>query len=240
MKKWFVQVLFLLLLVYSFALAQSNEGMACLPAAPSTPAEDCISKDEAVLIAKQEMAKRYDRSVSDFDFHKIKANFVRLENNEDAWVVMIDHNNDSYDVGAVITLSPSGETILHFMSNDDKELIDILLDQWKRKKGNMLFWSIEDEALFNWLFGSSEIYLLPSKEHISQEKATEIALSAIPEILNSPQFSYSFKLLSYTDGRPDQHAWRVTIIADGIEKYVVYVSAVDGSVIDLIEVGNFG
>lgn len=162
LKKWFVQVFFLLLLVYSFALAQSNEGMACLPAAPSTPAGDCISKDEAVLIAKQEMAKRYDRSVSDFDFHKIKASFVKFENNEDAWVVMVDHNNDSYDVGAVITLSPSGETILHFMSNDDKELTDILLDQWKRKKGARSSWSIEDKALFYWLYGSSEMYLLPT------------------------------------------------------------------------------
>ncbi|MEG0863436.1 MAG: hypothetical protein RSE58_05615 [Clostridia bacterium] len=83
-------------------MAENKEAAGSLPISPSTPTELCISMEDGILIAKQEIAKRYERSVSDFDFHKVKANFVKLENGEDAWVVMIDHNNDSYDVGAAL------------------------------------------------------------------------------------------------------------------------------------------
>lgn len=240
MKKWFAQVLVALLLISSVSLAKANDWMGYWPVAPSTPGEACISGDEAILIAKQEMASRYRRPVSDFDRHKEKARFVRLQNGEEAWIVMIDHSNEVGDVGAAMTLSPGGETVLNYVSSDGKELTDVLHDQWTSRKGDRRFWSIEDKALFDWLYGSSETYVVPAKEHIRKEKAARIALSAISEKLDSPHFSYLFKLLSSTDGKSEQYVWLVTIHVGGEARYVVYVSAVDGTVMELFEVSDWG
>ena len=96
MKKTFAIALVMMLLAASFSFAENFEKENALPAIPSEPTNEGLSQDEAVGIVKQKMADAYQRPLSDFDCHKVKANFVALENGEDAWVVMVDHNNENY------------------------------------------------------------------------------------------------------------------------------------------------
>lgn len=50
-------------------------------------------------------------------------------------VVMVDHNNENYDVGAARHIDPQDGTILNYVSNEEKELNLVLLEQWKEQKG---------------------------------------------------------------------------------------------------------
>ena len=172
MKKTFAIALVMMLLAASFSFAENFEKENALPAIPSEPTNEGLSQDEAVGIVKQKMADAYQRPLSDFDCHKVKANFVALENGEDAWVVMVDHNNENYDVGAAAIIDPQ----------------DVLLEQWKKQKGDLRTWTAEEQALFDWLYGTAETYVYPSENQIDKEQAAEIALEAVPEDFQRPEF----------------------------------------------------
>ena len=240
MKKTFAIALVMMLLAASFSFAENFEKENALPGIPSEPTNEGLSQDEAVGIVKQKMADAYQRPLSDFDCHKVKANFVALENGEDAWVVMVDHNNENYDVGAAAIIDPQDGTILNYVSNEEKELNLVLLEQWKKQKGDLCTWTAEEQALFDWLYGTAETYVYPSENQIDKEQATEIALDAVPEDFQRPEFFYSFKVFPDTDGKQSQYAWLITICEDGKEKYAVYVSAADGAVINVIVISTEG
>ena len=171
MKKTFAIALVMMLLAASFSFAENFEKENALPAIPSEPTNEGLSQDEAVGIVKQKMADAYQRPLSDFDCHKVKANFVALENGEDAWVVMVDHNNENYDVGAAAIIDPQDGTILNYVSNEEKELNLVLLEQWKEQKGDLRTWTAEEQALFDWLYGTAETYAAPSENQIGKEQA---------------------------------------------------------------------
>ena len=92
--------------------------------------------------------------------------------------------------------------------------------------------------MFDWLYGTAETYVYPSENQIDKEQATEIALDAVPEDFQRPEFFYSFKVFPDTDGKQSQYAWLITICEDGKEKYAVYVSAADGAVINVIVIST--
>ena len=205
------------------------------PIEPATLTETDISMVDAISVAKNEMTRRLDISLDDFRDYKITANCVKLENGEKAWVVMLDEMACGTD--ALVTISSDDATIIGYQASD-REITMFLLDQWTKEKGVMRTWSVEDKSLFNWLFGSSDQYVVPSEEQISKEKARDIALSSIPESLSSPEFLYSFSLLSYTDRRPDQYVWMVTVLVDAQPQYLVHVSAVDGTVVEVFNLNK--
>lgn len=238
MKKRLMVLLVILLFAASVALAENRETEIPLPAAPAEVTDGCISQEEAVTITKETMADYYQKPMSDFDFHKVKARFVKLENGQDAWSVMIDHNNETLDVGMAVILSPKDGAIMDCLTNEENELNLVLLEQWKKQKGDLRAWSAGDKALFDWLYGSSETYADSSQYSVGMEKATEIALSALSEPLQG--LSCTFKLLSETPEGPAQAVWLVTIGKDGREIYVVYVSAVDGTVMDIVKESGLG
>ncbi len=223
----------LLLILPSGAFAQTY----LFPVGPATRAETDIVLADAVAVAKNEMTQRQGISPDGFGEYRIKANCATLENGEKAWVVMLDELNCGAD--ALVTISSTDATVLAYQASDTEITLD-LLDQWTTKKGPMQTWALEDRALFNWLFGLADQYVIPGEEHISRETARDIALSAIPQPLPSPEFSYGFHVFSYTDGRPDQTVWMVTILENGQEKYLVHVSAVDGAVVDVFPLGKNG
>lgn len=238
MKKRLMVLLVILLLAAAVSLAENGE--IPLPSAPAEPTDGCVSQEEAVRIARQKMADDCQRPISDFDFHKVKACFVKLENGQNAWNIMIDHPNEKLDVGMAVILSPKDGAILACMTNEENELNLVLLEQWKKQKGDLRTWSAEDKALFDWLYGSAETCADVSEYPVSMEKATRIALSALPMSLPNPEISCTFKRFSETTKGPAQAVWLVAIGEDGQEAYVVYVSAVDGAVMEIIKESNLG
>ena len=238
-KRCLIALVMMLLLIAALSLAENLEENY-LPVFSLEPTNDSISQDEAILIVKQKMADKYKRPVSDFDLHKVKANFVKLGNGENAWVIMVDHSNESYDVGAAAIIDSKKGMIFNYVSNEEKELNLVLLDQWKKQKGDLRTWTVGEKALFDLLYGTAETYVYPSENQIDKEQAAEIALAAVPEDFQKPEFFYSFKALPGTDGKQSQYAWLITICEDGKEKYAVYVSAADGAVINVIAISTEG
>lgn len=236
MKKMIAITLTMVLLILSgVSLAETY----IFPVEPATPTGTDISMSDAISIAKNEVIRRQGLSLETIENYTIKANFVKLENNEYAWVVMLDNDEELYGTDVILMISSVDAKIIDYQATN-MELATILIDQWKKRKGAMKTWSLEDQALFNFLYGFSDEYVVPGENHISQEDATSIALSAIPQSLSSPEFSYCFQLFSYTDGRPDQYVWLVTIFVGGKEKYLVHVSATDGAVIEVFSISSHG
>lgn len=207
------------------------------PVEPAALTETDLSMADAISIAKKEMVLRQSVPSDDFQNYKIKANCVWLENAEKAWVVMLDELSCGSD--ALVTISLADGTVIGYQAGH-AEITSFLIDQWTKKKGAMRTWSLEDKALFNWLFGSSDQYLIPNEDHVSRDTAIDTALSAIPQSLTLPEFSTTFNLLSYTDGRLEQYVWMVTILENGQEKFLVHVSAIDGSVVEVFDLGKNG
>lgn len=224
-----------LITVLVFLTSGSLADTHIFPVEPMTPTEGSISKEDAVIIAENEMVTRENLTLEDFESYRINASDVKLETGEEAWIVMLDEQFCGTD--ALVTISATNAAILDYQSTN-MEIISAVVDQWIEKKGAMSTWSVEDKALFDWLFGASNEYVAPTEAYISKEAAGSIALSAIEQSASSVELSYTFKRLSYTDGSADQYVWLVTVFENGKETYVVHISAIDGSVLDVFRVSN--
>ncbi len=226
MKRMYMAVLWLALLALAGgALA----GERLFPVAPAEAAQTDVSMTDAIQFAKAEMAKQQGMPGEEFQNYRIKAGCVLLENGGKAWIVTLDEKGYGWD--ALVTLAAEDGAVIDYQATDS-EITSLLVKQWTERKGPMLAWTQEDQALFNWLFGDRDAYLMPDETHIRQEEAGAIALASITEPLASPELHYRFDHLSYTDGRPEQVVWRVTVVVQGREKYLVYVSATDGTVVE--------
>ncbi|MEG0492018.1 MAG: PepSY domain-containing protein [Clostridia bacterium] len=235
----FVMATTVLLALAGYAIAETH----LFPIAPATMTEKTASADDAIALAKDTMSKRQKLTLDDLNRDlqggKIKANYVELENGENAWMIMID---SEWGTDALVTVSSTGEDVIDYQATDNqlREITTILLKQWRAAKGDMRAWSTEDTALFKWLYGSAEEYIVPSDADIRKEKAADIALAAISREIASPTFTFLFEQLSFTDGRSSQLVWSVTIYENGKELYVVKVSADTGEVVDVFQLSQNG
>ena len=79
---------------------------------------------------------------------------------------------------------------------------------------------------------------VPSSPILSRSEARQIALGAVAQADSGGLRASAVTLLIYNDGLPrgrageSQLAWKVTVVGAGVREFV-YVSAIDGSVIDL-------
>lgn len=217
----------------AFAVAESDDYY--FPVSPASLDENSISQEEAITAAKDVMLQREGAPFEEHEQSTIKAGFVQLESGENAWNVMLD---SAYGTDALVLLSPAGE-VIHYQATDDKspEITTILQKKWQEEKGNIQSWSIEDKALWYWLYGSADAYIVPTENDISQERAVKIALEAVPEELSDPSYTISFGTY-HKDA--SLRVWSITIYENGKEAYVVYVTAEDGTVIEQFPVSSLG
>ncbi len=226
-----------LIIVLTVLVSGSLADTDTFPVKPAVLAEGSLSKEDAVAIAKNEIITRESLVLTDFQNYNIVATAVTLESGENAWVVMLDELFCGTD--ALVTMSASDATILDYQSTNG-EIIAVFSIQWFEKKGGMTAWSVEDKALYDWMSGRSDEYELPGEDHISKEEAGSIALSVMKQTATADELSYAFKHFSYTDGRPDQYVWVVIAVKNGKETYIVYVSAINGDVLEVFKPSNFG
>lgn len=219
--------------VISFSVAASDQYY--FPVSPASLDENSISQEEAIAAAKDVMLQRERAPFEEHEQSKIKAGFVQLESGENAWHVMLD---SAYGTDALVILSPTGEVINYEATDDESpEITTILQEKWQEEKGRIQSWSIEDQAIWDWLYGSADAYIVPTENDISQEQAVQIALEAVSEELSDPSYTISFGTY-HKDA--SLRVWHITFYENGQEAYVVYVTAEDGTVIELFPVSKFG
>ena len=236
MRKYCITAAVLSTFLIMFACAAFAD-VYLTPVAPATLTPRGISMAEAIARARGEMMQREEMANLDLNSYKVKASFVLLETDETAWVVMLDEKG--YGTDTLVTISADGQRVLDYQSTNT-EITALLVQLWKAKKGEMETWSVEDKALFNWMFGNQDQILLPDDNCISREKAGEIAIAATFQPLSLADCTYSFGWLSYINDQPDRLVWMVTIIANGREVYLVYVDAIDGTVIEKYDLHGNG
>ena len=236
MRKYCITAAVLSTFLIMFACAAFAD-VYLTPVAPATLTPRGISMAEAIAHAREEMIQREGMTILDLNNYLVKASFVRLENDENAWVVMLDEKG--YGTDTLVTISADGQRVLDYQSTNT-EITALLVQLWKAKKGEMKTWSVEDKALFNWMFGNQDQMLLPDDNCISREKAGEIAIAQIGQSLSLSDCSFSFGRLSSADAQSEQFVWMVTIVVNGQEAYLVHVDAVDGAVIEQYELHGNG
>ena len=79
---------------------------------------------------------------------------------------------------------------------------------------------------------------IPGDGHISQEEAAAIALSALPYALSSPEFQFLFVCDPRAAGTHGEYTWYVSIYDHGEQKFQVYISAINGSITEILEIGG--
>ena len=73
---------------------------------------------------------------------------------------------------------------------------------------------------------------------IQQEQAASIALQQLPNDLSVDQVQYDLTFNSSAEKESEQYVWRITIVSEGIKRYQVNLSAIDGSVLDVFSLSE--
>lgn len=224
-----VALMVMLLVLSSGSFAETY----VFPVEPATPTEIDISMSDAISIAKKEVIQRQGLTLDTIQNYKVKTSFVSLENGEKAWVIMLLSDAMFYGINSSFMISSVDGSIIDYRATD-MGLTHDLQELWKKRKGAMGAWSLEDKALFDMLYGSGR-NVIPGDEFISQEEAKTIALSILPQSAGSYEFQYSF--LHYA-GEAYEYVWVVTILVEDKETYQVNLSGIDGTVIDVFDLAK--
>lgn len=91
---------------------------------------------EAIAHAREEMIQREGMTILDLNNYLVKASFVRLENDENAWVVMLDEKG--YGTDTLVTISADGQRVLSINEYRDYGPSGTTLESEKGRNGNVV------------------------------------------------------------------------------------------------------
>lgn len=228
-----IALMTVLLVVLGGSLAETY----VFPVETATPTDTDISMSDAISIAKSEVTQRQGLALEDIANYKIVANFVKLENFEEAWIVTLFEDEMYYPTDSTLIISSIDATVIDYQASDMGLGIQ-LMKQWEKRKGKRETWSLEDLALFGMLYATSSPNAIPSDNMLSKEEASIIALSALSQSPLLPEFQYSFWHLTSDAGMPDEYIWGVTILVNREKIVQVNLSATDGSIMEIIDLGG--
>ena len=187
---------------------------------------------EAIQMAQSVACEKRKTTMTDIADETIKASFVLLDNGQTAWVVTLfdDAFQDPTDISILIS-SPDGAIL--DVQTTNIGYFKTIRDRWQEKMGDADTWSLEMKALFNRLYTVHDDFAVPDDTMIQQEQAASIALREIPDDLSVDQILYSFSFNSSAEETREQYVWRITIVSEGKKRYLVNLSAIDGSILDV-------
>lgn len=180
MKKSCFAISIVFLIVLLLAPAPSQAVSAISP----SQAKEVISKEEALPLA-EEAGRQHQLFSAGFTISDIRANLAWDDKNQKPLWFITFHTTIDINPYFIITLNAqSGEFLdINIFDTNINSLI-AYMNQWKAEKGNISFWSLEDQALFSAIIEPSDYpspHVLPLPEHISQEAATVLAKKTILE-----------------------------------------------------------
>jgi len=226
-----VVLLNLLVLLNGCLNASSYADTIPLPKELTAFSTNDLSMNDAIQIAQSEACEK--RNTTDIADETIKANFVLLENGQKAWVVTLfdDAFQDPTDISVLIS-SPDG--VILDVQTTNIGYFKLIRNRWQEKMGDADTWNLEMKALFDRLYTMHDDYVIPDETMIQQEQAASIALQKIPDDLSVDQILYDSSYHSSARKENEQYVWRITIVSNGIKRFQVNLSAIDGAVLDVI------
>ena len=222
----------LLLLLAAGIMASAYADAVPLPKALTAFTSNDLSMSEAIQMAQSVACEKRKTTMTDIADETIKASFVLLDNGQTAWVVTLfdDAFQDPTDISILIS-SPDGAIL--DVQTTNIGYFKTIRDRWQEKMGDADTWSLEMKALFNRLYTVHDDFAVPDDTMIQQEQAASIALREIPDDLSVDQSLYSFSFNSSAEETREQYVWRITIVSEGKKRYLVNLSAIDGSILDV-------
>lgn len=222
----------LLLLLAASIMASAYADAVPLPKALTAFTSNDLSMSEAIQMAQSVACEKRKTTMTDIADETIKASFVLLDNGQTAWVVTLfdDAFQDPTDISILIS-SPDGAIL--DVQTTNIGYFKTIRDRWQEKMGDADTWSLEMKALFNRLYTVHDDFAVPDDTMIQQEQAASIALREIPDDLSVDQILYSFSFNSSAEETREQYVWRITIVSEGKKRYLVNLSAIDGSILDV-------
>lgn len=227
----------LIVLLTGNLMASSFADAVPLPKELTAYTSNDLSMNEAIQIAQSVACEKRSTTMTDIADETIKANFVLLDNGQNAWVVTLfdDAFQDPTDLSVLIS-SPDGAIL--DVQTTNIGYFKTIRDRWQEKMGDADTWSLEVKALFDRLYTMHDDYAVPDDTMIQQEQAASIALQQLPNDLSVDQVLYDFSFNSSAEKKSEQYVWRITIVSEGIKRYQVNLSAIDGSVLDVFSLSE--
>lgn len=201
------------------------------------PSEGELAMEQAIALGKNIACEKRSTTLADIEGELVRASLAELESGEHAWIVSIfdDAFADPMLVSVMID-ALNGEILDVFTTTYG--YFGQVRDAWKLQKGEYDFWSLEDKALFDRLYREWDYHVVPNNTVITQQQAMEIALQAVPVSLRNCQCSYTFVQNQPQDGKVPEFQWIVTIWSNEQKKYQVIISAEEGTVLDVFDLGT--
>ena len=196
--------------------------------------EEGLQFTKADALAKAEALFAESGHTYDAENYTRKAGSVRLPDGQSAWIVFIERRNDKPDGNLYAVLSADDGSVIE-LYYPDNDVYTWLMMQWiSAKDRHMSDWSIEEQALFDWLFSDSEDKLFePSETGISSEEAVLIAAKWLKEHFNAAYDETHVSYLGLYDDRQDPwYCWVVSFLENGKLMYVLHVNTETGEVVN--------
>ena len=227
----------LLLLLAAGIMASAYADAVPLPKALTAFTSNDLSMSEAIQMAQSVACEKRKTTMTDIADETIKANFVLLDNGQNAWVVTLfdDAFREPTDISLLIS-SPDG-AILDVQATNIG-YFKTIRDRWQEEMGDADTWTLEKKALFDKLYTAHDASAVPDDTMIQQEQAASIALQEIPNDLPVDQVLYDLSFNSSAEKKSEQYVWRITIVSEGRKRYQVNLSAIDGSVLDVFSLSE--
>ncbi len=192
--------------------------------------EDGLTFTEADAVAKAEgLFADQGYTYSEGKYFR-KAVSVLLPDGQTAWIAFIERREKEAAGNLYAVFSAdTGKTIeLYFPDNDVSTWV---LKQWiDVKHGHRSDWSVEDQALFDWLFSDDTDMFDPSQAAVSSGEAVRIASDWVQK---NAGIIYDNTSVSYIGLYDDSHSWYNWVISfqqNGSQVMIVYVNTETGVV----------
>lgn len=197
-----------------------------------------FTREQAISKMNDVYAEHY--GVREIRGCRMKAGSVVLEDGRTAWIEFLEKWDDAAPGSLYLVLSAEDGEVIEEYWPEDGDVYTWILLQWHEAKGGAVSrLPVEDQALFQWLFGPDDGYFDPSEAAVQPEEAIGIADEWLKENFG---LDYNDASLSFS-GRYDENGnmlyyWTVTFYSDGEEAYLVHVDTETGEVINSFDLSE--
>ncbi len=186
------------------------------------------TREQAISRMNDMYAEHY--GVEKIEGCRMKAGSVVLEDGRTAWIEFLEKEDDAAPGSLYLVLSAENGEVIEEYWPEDGDVYTWILLQWHEAKGGQVSGlPVEEQALFQWLYGPEDGYFDASKAAVQPEEAIGTAADRAEELTG---VKYDEASLSFS-GRYDENGnilyyWIVSFYQDGEQAYLVYVDTETG------------